>query len=308
MNRDTRHVLLRVKPPAVGRVEIVLDARGRHADQDDLVPHEARIEFPRQQRGEVDGGELRVAGVEIEQELISTRVDPHVAAVVRLERPDRRPPEPQEARVSGIGLGSDALGAQVQDGQPESEGGKRVRSVVEEEESPADDAAPIDDDVVEADPIRVGDRRRRPDTAAGSLAELHDDDDARIRLENAAQPVRPGRDGHVPIDIDADGARLVAEQDLQRLGQHIVRQRPGPHLLDVALGHGDDHDPRIGGGGQRSQAQVPVVGGELGALERACDAQYEHAEADEQRNEERRGEGRESSTTTHGCAPVTASC
>ena len=125
--------------------------------------------------------------------------------------------------VSRIGFGSDALGAQVQDGQAKSEGGKRVRSVVEKQEAPADDAASIDDDIVEADPIRIGDRRRRPDAARRPFAELHDDDDARIRLEDPAQPVGSGRDRHVPVDVDADGARFVAEQDLKYLVEHIVR-------------------------------------------------------------------------------------
>jgi len=59
---------------------------------------------------------------------------------------------------------------------------------------------------------------------------------------------------------------------------------------------------------QRSQAKVPVIGRELGRLEEPSGTQAGHAEGDEQGNEEGRGEGRESSATTHGCAPVTASC
>jgi len=152
----------------------------------------------------------RVAGVEIEQELVSTGVRPHVAAVIRVQRSDRRLPEPQEVCISRIGFGSDTLGAQVQEGEAKSEGGKRVRSVVENRRPRRTIAASIDDDIVEADPIRIGDRRRRPDAARRPFAELHDDDDARIRLEDPAQPVGSGWDRHVPVDVDADGARFRA--------------------------------------------------------------------------------------------------
>ena len=246
--------------PAVRRVEEVLDALGGHAEQHDPVPDQPRIGSSGEEIGEGNRGECAAAAVEIEQELVATRVHADVAAVVRFERSNRGGAEPEQARVDGIGFRHHPFDPEIEQGQPERERRGRSPAVVDEEQTSAHDPPGVDHDVVEAHPVTAREHLRGGNALGRAAAELGDDDHVFMAPQRRLQPFRPGR--------------------LHGLGQRGVGQRPTTLSPDVRIGHGDQENSRIGGEVPRAQSQVPVVGRQLERFHDAEAPQPEDTDSD----------------------------
>jgi len=114
VDRDTIHGFLLAELLVVGRVETVFHALGGDADQHDLVADQRRIKSAGEKLLERDRrkgvGRITV----VEQKLISAGIGAHIAAVVRLERADRRLTEPDVRRIGRIRRYGYALGLEVE--------------------------------------------------------------------------------------------------------------------------------------------------------------------------------------------------
>ena len=292
VDRDARRVVGIGETPAVRRVEEVLDALGGHTEQHDPVPDQPRIGSSGEEIGEGNRGECAPAALEVEQELVATRVHADVAAVVRFERSNRGGAEPEQARVDGIGFRRHPFDPEIEQGQPERERRGRSPAVVDEEQTPAHDPTGVDHDVVEAHPVTAREHLRGGNALGRAAAELGDDDHVFMAPQRRLQRFRPGRHRDVAVDVETNRARRVARQRLHGLGQRGVGQRPTTLSPDVRIGHGDQENSRIGGEVPRAQSQVPVVGRQLERFHDAEAPQPEDTESDGRHQHHDSGERR----------------
>ena len=270
---DAERAFLRAEAAAVGRVEAVLHAVGGDAYDGDAIPHQASVELAGKEIAEGNLGEPLLAIAIVEQELVAAGVRAHVAAVVRLEGLEGRAADAQQLGILRIALHGHARGLQVEQHHAERQRVEDVLAVVHHQQAAAHAAVRIDDDVGEADAPARRERGRR--TYAGILAarQQHRADDLCVPGEHRVQRLAPGRHRHIAVDVEADDARARAREGVERLRQHLVGHRPGAQALDVALGDRHQYDRRRFRRRPGPQPDVPVVGGELEAFQRAGGAQ-----------------------------------
>ena len=192
-------------------------------------------------------------------------------------------------RVRRVGLGSDSLALQEQQGQSQ---GKRIRGlfpVIEKQQGSADNPVPVNEQIIEADLIGMLQHRRRTDPGLAVTAEFLDHDHVPIGGQHLLKGFLPGRDRKIPVDVHSDDPRLRGKELAHRVRHDRIRQRPAPQGANIILRDADHHDPILVNYRLRSNSQGPVICHQFPGFKVTGAADHQHGEPHQRSDNEARG-------------------
>jgi len=267
-------------------LDVVLHAGRVGADHHHPAAEERRVDLAGQNLAQTRAGIGAVRAAVVHHVLVAAVVGALVAAEIRLKRWQCRSPDVDEFGVFRVRRHREAVGVEMPERELERERDERLTLLVPQHEQPAPgDSIGGARDVGEAHLPAIRREGGRRHVRVLRIRQLFDDHDAGIGEEEVAQIVPALAARPIPVDVDPDRARALAQDPLEGIDQDPVRKRVAV-LRDLLLPD-PDHRHRWLRGEHRTQPKVAVEGAELPGHQPAELARAHHAEEDEQPDPER---------------------